>query len=158
MRNLFILGTMASAVLLGSTQLRASEAVHFATASAAVANTSANLQQDQWRYRYHNNQWWYWMPGNYWMTYNNGGWNRYNAAVGAAVGVGPLAARAYVAPRYNNGYYGYNNYGNRYGNYYRGNPYYNRGYNNYNRGYYGGGYRNYGPGGVAGRAVIRAIR
>jgi hypothetical protein len=143
MRNLLIFGTMASAILLGSSSVRANESAlpAVSTAVAQTALASNNLQD--WRYRWHNGQWWYWTPGNYWMTYNNGAWNRYGG-----VGVG---AGAYVGPRYNY-YRGYPYYGNYYrpynGNYYRGYPYYGGGYYPY---------RDYGPGGVAGRAAVRAF-
>ncbi len=30
-----------------------------------------------WRFANHNGSWWYWMPGDYWMTWNGTAWNRY---------------------------------------------------------------------------------
>ena len=34
---------------------------------------------DRWRFARYNNEWWYWMPGNYWMFYRDNNWNRYDA-------------------------------------------------------------------------------
>lgn len=30
------------------------------------------------RFQLYNNEWWYWMPGNYWMYYRDNAWNRYD--------------------------------------------------------------------------------
>ncbi|MCC7086975.1 MAG: hypothetical protein IT427_18400 [Pirellulales bacterium] len=35
---------------------------------------------DRWRFRFHNGEWWYWMPGNFWVYYRGNHWNRYDAA------------------------------------------------------------------------------
>ncbi len=32
-----------------------------------------------WRYRYNNGAWWYWLPANRWMYYDNGAWQDYAA-------------------------------------------------------------------------------
>jgi hypothetical protein len=69
---------------------------------------------DQWRFRYHNNRWWYYTPGNQWMYYSNNAWQSY----GPNVYVAPV-------PRYTTGYRGDN------GNYYN---------NRYNRRWYRGRY------------------
>lgn len=137
MRAFLTLATLASAMFLGASDLRAAQVY-----PAANAVVNAQVAADQWRYRYHNNQWWYYTPGNYWMTHSNGAWSRYNApAVNAGV-------NTYYRGNYGNPYYGNSGY---YGNYY-GNPYnrgyYNGGYYNggYNRGYYNNGYYNSNPG------------
>lgn len=148
MRTLLCLATLTSALTLGAADLRANERAQ--VAAVAVQNP------DQWRYRYHNNQWWYYTPQNHWMTYNNGAWNRYYApgtGVSAGVNLGNTGIGAGVnlsTRNYYNNPYNYNRgyYGN-YGNYYRGGyGNYNGGY--YNRGYYGNGYynRGYNAGGV----------
>jgi hypothetical protein len=33
---------------------------------------------DSWRFQRYNNEWWYWMPGNYWMFYRDNNWSRYD--------------------------------------------------------------------------------
>jgi hypothetical protein len=33
-----------------------------------------------WRFANHNGTWWYWMPTDYWMTWNGNTWNRYTPA------------------------------------------------------------------------------
>ncbi len=62
--------------------------------SAARAEARA-ADPNHWRYRYHNNRWWYYTPQNNWLYYHNNNWNAYNA-------------NTYV-PRYQTGYRG--NYG-----------------------------------------------
>jgi len=34
---------------------------------------------NRWRYRYHNGEWWYWMPANHWMYYRDNNWSKYDA-------------------------------------------------------------------------------
>ena len=34
---------------------------------------------EQWRYRYDQGQWWYWMPNNRWMYFNGGNWSYYGS-------------------------------------------------------------------------------
>lgn len=138
MRTLLILATTVSALMLGSTNVQASESAHYAVSNAVAQTAVASNNLQDWRMRYYNGQWWYWNPGNYWMTYNGNAWTRY----------GGVGAGAYVGPRYGYPYYGG----------YRGYPYYS-GYRGYPYGNYYGGYypyRNYGPAGVAGRAAVRA--
>jgi hypothetical protein len=155
MRTLLCLSTLASALLVGASDLRANEATQVVVGSANVA-----VNPDQWRYRYHNNQWWYYTPGNYWMTHSNGNWNRYyapGAGVNAGVNLGNRY-NTYYGNSYNRGYYGNGYYNNGYyNNGYYGNNY--RGYNNYYRGYNNG--YGYGNGGVrlnAGRGIGVYIR
>jgi hypothetical protein len=33
---------------------------------------------NRWRFSKWRNQWWYWMPAGYWMTWNGDRWNRYD--------------------------------------------------------------------------------
>jgi hypothetical protein len=35
---------------------------------------------NQWRYRRHNNEWWYWTPQSSWVYHRGGRWNRYDSA------------------------------------------------------------------------------
>jgi hypothetical protein len=37
-----------------------------------------NAAGDSWRFQRYNNEWWYWMPGNYWMFYRDNSWSRYD--------------------------------------------------------------------------------
>ncbi len=53
----------------------------------------ATVPADRWRYKYHNNQWWYYTPNNAWMYHRNSQWNNYDAAT-------------YSNPRYQTGYRG----------------------------------------------------
>lgn len=145
----------------------------------AVPNATATDRPDanQWRYRYHNGRWWYWMPSNRWMIHDGANWisqNDFNARFQAR----------YTGPRfreYSTPYYGGNRYGTGYrGGYYDNRPqyyqsyrggyyqpgygydgryndrgyydrgYYDRGYND--RGFYGPGNRPYSDGSIPGRA------
>ena len=62
--------------------------------AAARAETRI-ADADRWRYKYHNNQWWYYTPQNRWMIYNNNRWGNYDP-------------QTYVRPdaRYSTGYRG----------------------------------------------------
>lgn len=57
--------------------------------------TDAARRADQWRFRYHNNRWWYYTPEKNWMYHDNNSWTRYDA-------------KNYVPPRYTSGYRGDN--------------------------------------------------
>ncbi|HVX14877.1 MAG TPA: hypothetical protein VHC22_27050 [Pirellulales bacterium] len=37
-------------------------------------------QPINWRYRYHEGRWWYWLPSNSWAVYDNGRWRAYRRA------------------------------------------------------------------------------
>jgi hypothetical protein len=92
----------------------------------------ANPGGDQWRYRWHRNNWWYWTTENRWVYRNGNQWVNYEPAVTAAPDAGYSSQPAY-------GYYQSSPNG-----YYPGPYRYSTGY----RGYYGpvyqGGYY-YGP-------------
>jgi len=101
---------------------------------------------NRWRYKWHNDQWWYYMPNKEWMIHRDGAWVRYNAAT-------------YTSPRRSTGYRGVDNnrYDNSYDNRgynqpYNNQPYNNRQYdnryydNNYNRGVYNDSRRGYNDG------------
>jgi hypothetical protein len=120
-----------------------------------------------WRYRFYNGQWWYWMPANYWMYYSGNAWVPYNAVTyrrsPVIVNRGPYY--------YGNGYYGnywrpgysyyrYPGYRYRYWDGYYG---YRPGYSYYRGPGFYGPYRNYGygfrgPGVRVGVGVGRAWR
>jgi hypothetical protein len=34
--------------------------------------------QDQWRYTFHNGEWWYWLPASRWVYWRDNRWNDYN--------------------------------------------------------------------------------
>jgi hypothetical protein len=101
------------------------------------AGVAANQSGDQWRYRWHNNNWWYWTPDNRWVYRNGNQWVNYEPAVPAApdAGYSSQPAYGYYQPgpngyypgpyRYSTGYRGY------YGPVYQGGYYYGSG------GYYG---------------------
>lgn len=100
---------------------------------------------EQWRYRFHNGEWWYWLPENRWVIWRNGQWIAYDANTYQAPGVETYVTPSdggYYGGYYDNGYYPYSNYGyypyyGWYGYY----PYYRHGYYGYYPHYgYGGGY------------------
>jgi hypothetical protein len=138
------------------------------------ADVRAVSQQnnDQWRYKYHNNHWWYFQPDNSWVIYHSNNWVPYNTATysnyypstttysgGYSAGYAPSNQAGYYqgAPqRYNSYYRGNTGYG--YNNGYNG---YNNGYNGYNNGYgYGNRdlrYSDGSPGGNIGATIGGSI-
>jgi hypothetical protein len=65
---------------------------------------AVNQSGDQWRYRWHNNNWWYWTPADRWVYRNGNEWTNYEPAVTAAPAVGYTNQPAYG---YTSGPYGY---------------------------------------------------
>jgi hypothetical protein len=132
-------------------------------AQAQYASTNVGVQaNNDWRYTWHNGQWWYWTPENRWMIHYNGSWAPYSPSTYAAM-MNPMQ---YQQRNYNySGNYGYNNYNygynnpNRYYSGYRNNNYYspygyNSGYGFGNTGYgYGNPYGGFGGYGNANTAV-----
>jgi len=125
-----IMRTIISALLVAAGLAAAPEAKAQVAARAGV-NVQTN---DDWRYKWHNDRWWYYTPQNQWMVYHNNGW------------VGPGAGGVYLdrsgvpifgGGRYTTGYRG-SYYGNGWNNGWYGNGY----YNGYGNGYYGNGYYN----------------
>ena len=87
-------------------------AVNPNAAARAEARTNGTIADgDRWRYRHHNNQWWYYTPQNRWMYYNNNAWSHYDP-------------NTYAVPNYTTG--GYSNNGAYYGRF--GRRYYNAPY------------------------------
>ena len=91
---------------------------------------AANQSSDQWRYRWHNNNWWYWTRENRWVYRNGNQWVNYEPEVTAVPDAGYSSQPAYgyyqsgpnvyyPGPyRYSTGYHGY------YGPVYQGGGYY----------------------------------
>ena len=109
--------------------------------SNANVGVAANQSGDQWRYRWHNNNWWYWTRENRWVYRNGNEWTNYEPA--------PVAvpdARYSGQPAY--GYYQSSPNG-----YYPGPYRYSTGYSGYDGPVYQGGYY-YGPGGYYGQPGV----
>ena len=62
--------------------------------------TDRNSDPNRWRFVLHNGEWWYWMPGDYWMYYRDNNWSRFD----------PYAYQP--SSRYRTGYRGMVNYNN----------------------------------------------
>jgi hypothetical protein len=43
-----------------------------------AAEPNVAYGQDQWRYTFHNGEWWYWLPANRWVYWRDNQWNDYN--------------------------------------------------------------------------------
>ncbi len=43
-----------------------------------AAEPNAAQGQDQWRYTFHDGEWWYWLPANRWVYWRSNQWNDYN--------------------------------------------------------------------------------
>ena len=57
---------------------------------------AANPGGDQWRYRWHRNNWWYWTTENRWVYRNGNEWVNYEPAVTAVPAVGYTSQPAYA--------------------------------------------------------------
>src|SRR5262249_14454239 len=58
-----------------------------------------------WRFANQNGNWWYWMPENYWVSWNGSQWNRYNAGGATTNAAGTMfgnSAPAVSRPMFNN--------------------------------------------------------
>ena len=55
--------------------------------NAVTPATPTQNDPNGWRYANHNGNWWYWMPGEYWMTWNGNAWNRYSTPTSPAAAV-----------------------------------------------------------------------
>lgn len=136
----------------GATQMPVAEP---ATGVPNNANVSvvANSSGDQWRYRWHNNNWWYWTSENRWVYRNGNEWTNYEPTItfAPAPNSASQSAYGYYRPnpyRYYSNPYGYST---GYGSYYDYGP-------GYRGGYYGSG-RYYGwPGGSMGLGFRRGVR
>ena len=42
------------------------------------AEQKAKQGDQQWRFTYHNGEWWYWLPTNQWVYWRNNRWNDYD--------------------------------------------------------------------------------
>jgi hypothetical protein len=114
-----------------------------------AAGQSASQSNNDWRYVWHNGEWWYWTAQNRWMIFRNGNWVDFNA-----VALQPM-------PAYSSGYtyappdYSYGDWGERYYGGYQ--PYWS-GYGNYGRyGGYGWGNRGVWEGANVGGAIGGAV-
>jgi len=110
-----------------------------------------NNQGENWRYKFHNGHWWYWMPNNTWVFWNGSSWTAYS----------PDAYNNFYSSQpqtYSNGY-GYAGGGQQYSNggYYGGNYFgpgwYGYGYGPYGYGYNRGAATGAGVGSIVGGAV-----
>ena len=142
MRTLIALIVLAASLVGFAERAQAQVAVN-----AAVG--AANAADDDWRWKYHNNQWWYYTPNNQWAVHHHNNWV-YPNAQGAYLWNG----QNIFAKPYYSGYRG-NFYGNGYyNNGYYGNGYYGNGYyNGYGNGYYGYGNRGANVGAAIGGAL-----
>jgi hypothetical protein len=64
------------ALLLAAAALFAAAQAGLPAASGAQQKTKVDDQQ--WRYTFHNGEWWYWLPENRWVYWRNNRWNDYN--------------------------------------------------------------------------------
>lgn len=140
----------------------------FCSAAPAQAQVGITTQaqaagENDWRYKYHNNQWWYYTPQQQWMVHDGHNWNVHNPAmVSSGSGGTYFQGGQYYRTPYQSGYRGSAQYDNGYynGAQYYGSPY-NNGYGQYYNGngygqYYGNGYSN-GYGGNIGTNIGGAV-
>jgi hypothetical protein len=107
--------------------------------------------QNRWRFKWHNNVWWYWTPQNNWVVWIDNQWQPYSPGMFSSSNTGSYATESYSSPSYSysSPSYSYSSpsYGYSYPSYNYGYSYPSYGYNRgYNRGYYGGSgvYLNFG--------------
>ena len=51
-------------------------------ATTTRTDERGNRDDIQWRYKYYNGVWWYWLPENRWMYWSNNAWQDYNPSNG----------------------------------------------------------------------------
>jgi hypothetical protein len=68
---------------------------------ATASGSPAAQQNDAWRYKYHQGQWWYWLPSESWVVWNGQSWDPYRPGGQQSV------ARPQRNYSYNSGGYGY---------------------------------------------------
>ncbi len=90
-----------------------------AAKAAPQDKAAAASQGESWRFRRHNDLWWYWQPSNRWVYWDNGNWIPYEAESYAAFNAS-RRQHSYSSNRSTGGYqYGawgpirYNQYGQR---------------------------------------------
>ena len=44
----------------------------------AAEKTGTAQDQNQWRYTFHNGEWWYWLPADRWVYWRDNRWNNYD--------------------------------------------------------------------------------
>lgn len=74
-RSVVIAGFLAT-IVLGLSTVQAAEQKR----AADQKQTTVQKQgQDQWRYTFHNGEWWYWLPANRWVYWRDSRWNAYDS-------------------------------------------------------------------------------
>ncbi len=58
-----------------------------------VAAAKQDQPKEQWRYTFHNGEWWYWLPTNRWVFWRGSRWNAYDPTT--------YASPTYTYPAYN---------------------------------------------------------
>ncbi len=76
-----------------------------AGADVPAAGVQANVNSNAWRYRWHDNRWWYYHPNNRWSFWNNNRWNLFPVPAATAANNG-TTRRFSNTPRYESGYRG----------------------------------------------------
>jgi hypothetical protein len=77
MRAKALVGVAAAALVVAGIGLPAVEAAE----QKAKQDQSAKQDkpdQEQWRFTFHNGEWWYWLPTNRWVYWRNNRWNDYD--------------------------------------------------------------------------------
>ena len=70
-------------IVLGLSAVQAAEQKQAADQKQAVdqkktADQKQGQGQDQWRYTFHNGEWWYWLPADRWVYWRDNRWNDYD--------------------------------------------------------------------------------
>ena len=62
---------------LGLSAVQAAEQKQ-ATDQKQTTDQKQGQGQDQWRYTFHNGEWWYWLPASRWVYWRDSRWNAYD--------------------------------------------------------------------------------
>lgn len=111
------LALLAAPLLLGLTGEAQAQVAAGTTVQTPLAGVTAGAaaNPNAWRYRYHNNQWWYYHPNSTWSVWNGNAWaphGAYSAGYRGYPGYGAYGnGYGYAAPGPGYGGYSYGNAG-----------------------------------------------
>ena len=79
MNGLTALRNWVLAELVATTVVVCSLDASLASGPEQPSASRVGQRENRWRYVWHNDRWWYWMPGEYWISFDGRRWSRYDS-------------------------------------------------------------------------------